>query len=148
MTTVEIGDVLEQYIQKQYPNLRITKGSGSVYADGDLAGKNFTVESKGTIGKSIAIGLKVWHKIIKEAQTQGKYPLLIEGFIDEDSKQVKDVMVRTSMDYFLSVLFPNKLFISNLIDVISIKLNDSHTNAETVEQITDIIWEEYEKMSL
>lgn len=99
----EVGDLLEDYIHRKFAT-EYSAGSGAVRGDGDQIGDLFHIESKATEDTSVSIKLSIWQKILQEAQTYGKYPLYIAGFVDSLQNKVKTALVVTDIDYLVHVL--------------------------------------------
>lgn len=99
----EVGDLLEDYIHRKF-GTAYSAGSGAVRGDGDQIGDLFHIESKATEDNSVSVKLSIWEKILQEAQTYGKYPLYIAGFVDSLQNKVKTALVITDIDYLAHVL--------------------------------------------
>lgn len=99
-----LGDTLERLLAKRFDLIR-TANSGAVRKDGDLIGKTHLIEAKATANESVSLKLHTWNKVLVEAQTHDKVPLLVYGFFDNpEAKSPKEVLVVTSLDHYLSLL--------------------------------------------
>lgn len=139
-TTRQIGDTLEDYLQHRF-SLQKTSGSGNIRQDNDLFGSLFSIEAKATIKDSIPIKLKTWKTSISEAQSHGKYPLYVLGFVDENKMDLKEIIVATSLDYLESILTPGTIVITSIVNKIERLLkNNPKLDPDTVDKVIDLLY--------
>jgi len=68
---------------------RVTPASGSQWhSKGDVKTKNWLIECKTTTKQSYSLKVQTWHKIWKEAMSEGRDPLMVIDFAEDDTSLV------------------------------------------------------------